>query len=219
MTAAARPDADVITLRITRRPAIDTEGPYIDDADTWPRGAIDGSLALALPLGPPAPAPYRLHLVDAGHTADLRPDAAQARLWEDDVPVRPTPVEPPAAEPTPEVRVVFDPVRTPRPQLPPPGPTAATLARAVLEVLAGDRSLRQLSRLTSAQVYDDLEVLVSPCSSRPWAGSLRRILLCEPAPGVAEVTAVVAQEARTVAMALRMEGMDGRWQLTALQLG
>ncbi len=203
----ATPHADVIRLHVTRRPSIDTEGPYIDD-DPWLRPTIDGSLALALPASYAPP----LHLVPVIAT----PSPAQARLWEDaDDPV----TETPAAEPSPDDSVTFDPVRTPRPSLPPPMPHAATMVRAILEVLAGDRSIRQLARCSTPEVYDELEVLVSPRTARPWAGSLRRLLLCEPVPGVAEVTAIVAQGARTVAMALRLEGMDGRWQLTALQLG
>lgn len=205
---ATPPDADVIRLRVRRRPSIDTEGPYIED-DPWLRPTIDGSLALALPSCSRPP----LQLVSDETSA---PSVAQARLWED---ADDAVTETPAAEPTPDESVTFEPVRTPRPSLPPPLPHAATMVRAVLEVLAGDRSIRQLARCSTADVYDELEVLVSPKAGRPWAGSLRRLLLCEPVPGVAEVTAIVSQGARTVAMALRMEGMDGRWQLTALQLG
>jgi hypothetical protein len=41
----------------------------------------------------------------------------------------------------------------------------------------------------------------------------------EPADGVAEVCALVRRGARSTAVALRMEGMDGRWQCTAIELG
>lgn len=219
----ARPGADVIRLRITCLPTIDTEAPYVDDdGDGWSRPAVDGSLALDIPLGYPGPPP-RLRLVAPDPTPPADPSVAQARLWEDD------PGPGTAHRPEPDAHATsdddggddlsFEPVPTPRPALPPPGPHAASLVRAVLEVLSGDRSLRQLARCTSTEVYDDLETLVASRSTRPWAGSLRRLVLCEPVLGVAEVAAVVVQGARTVAMAMRLEGMDGRWQVTALRLG
>jgi hypothetical protein len=40
----------------------------------------------------------------------------------------------------------------------------------------------------------------------------------EPADGVAEVCAVVSHGERFRAIALRLEGIDGRWRCTVLQL-
>jgi hypothetical protein len=42
--------------------------------------------------------------------------------------------------------------------------------------------------------------------------------VCEIDDGVAEVTAVIRRGARTLAVALRLEGIDGRWMCTALQM-
>jgi hypothetical protein len=69
---------------------------------------------------------------------------------------------------------------------------------------------------------------------RPWAASVRSVRVCEPADGVAEVSAVVvgleavaatkgrtgaAGRRRCRAVALRLEGVDGRWMMTALTMG
>lgn len=188
-------------LCVLRRDPIDTEGPYSAERhDDWTFGSLALESPRTAPLRFPGSGPP-LRLVT--ETADVRPDTT------DDAPVA-ADAEAPA--------VSFAAVRTPRAELPALGPHATTLVRALLEVLAGDRPLRQLARCTSPAVYDELEVLVSPTAPRPWAGTLRRVLLSEPLPGIAEVTAVVVHGARTVAMALRFEGVDGRWQLTALQL-
>jgi hypothetical protein len=45
------------------------------------------------------------------------------------------------------------------------------------------------------------------------------VRVCEPADGVAEAAAVVHGPQRTRAVALRLEGMDGRWRVTAFQAG
>jgi hypothetical protein len=45
------------------------------------------------------------------------------------------------------------------------------------------------------------------------------VRVTEPADGVAEVSALVRRGLRVTAVALRLEGMDGRWQCTALELG
>jgi hypothetical protein len=102
--------------------------------------------------------------------------------------------------------------------LPAPGPRASQLARAVLEVLAGDRPARHLAKVTATDVQDQLEDCAGPRASRPWARSLRSVRLSQPGPGVAEVTAVVERGSRCSALAFRMEGLDGRWIVTELAL-
>lgn len=207
-----------IRLHVVRRATIDTEGPYLDEHDA----VGPGTLALARPLTTPATAQQTSPAtaqqtspaVLASSVAPPAP-ASPLRLVPTGDGSRPAPGE---AVPTVAVATSFGPVRTPRVELPAPGPQAARLTRLLLEVLAGDRPARQLAACTNPEVCDEIEVLVSPRSPRPWAGSLRRLIVCEPVPGIAEVTAIVVQGLRTVALALRMEGVDGRWQLTALQL-
>ena len=51
------------------------------------------------------------------------------------------------------------------------------------------------------------------------AGSVRAVLTCLPCNGVCEASAVVIDRGRVRALALRMEGLDGRWRVTALEIG
>ena len=48
---------------------------------------------------------------------------------------------------------------------------------------------------------------------------VRRVRVCEPADGIVEACAVVVSNGRVRAMALRLEGLDGRWLVTALTIG
>jgi hypothetical protein len=134
-----------------------------------------------------------------------------------DVPLPPAPLRL-VLEPDVEDDGAFDAVRTPREELEDPAPRAAVLARALLEALAGDRPLGQLMRWTTPEVFAQLEPLVAARTPRPWAATLRRVLVSEPLPGIAEVTAIVQRGPRAGAVALRLEGVDGRWLVTALQL-
>jgi hypothetical protein len=45
------------------------------------------------------------------------------------------------------------------------------------------------------------------------------VRICQPTDGVAEVSATVRSGARARAIAFRMEGVDGRWRVTALDIG
>jgi hypothetical protein len=53
----------------------------------------------------------------------------------------------------------------------------------------------------------------------PARALVRSVHVSEPADGVAEVSALVRRGVRCTAVALRLEGMDGRWQCTALEVG
>lgn len=115
---------------------------------------------------------------------------------------------------------------TPRGELPDPATWAPRLVQALLEVLSGNRPLTQLIRWTDAKVYAELlrRVTLSAASEARRAGPARRSVLRsvridEPEDGVAEVAAVVTRAGRIGALALRLEGLDGRWQCTALELG
>ena len=55
------------------------------------------------------------------------------------------------------------------------------------------------------------------CGRAPFAvGPLH---VCEPVDGVAEVSAVAHRAGRAHAVAARLEGIDGRWRGTAVQIG
>ena len=128
--------------------------------------------------------------------------------------------------PTAEPDEVFDGQPTRRADLPDPRFWAGRLAQAVLEVEAGVRPVAQLRRWTSEAVFTRLRRrshrtrflqarAAQPQPGRVWVRSLR---VCEPADGIAEVSAVVQDSGRTRAMAMRLEGVDGRWRCTALEL-
>jgi hypothetical protein len=101
--------------------------------------------------------------------------------------------------------------------LPPAERAASVLARALVEVLSGQRPLSQLRVHCSPEIYAGL-------SHRPPAAAmalphLLTVRVCEPADGVAEVGVAFRRADRVKALAFRIEGVDGRWRITALQLG
>lgn len=109
---------------------------------------------------------------------------------------------------------------TSRAELPDPRPWAARLVVATMEVMSGRRPLQQLMPWTDDAVY--LQISRAMPRGRESAGStgrLRSLRISEPADGVAEICAVVAGAQRSRAVAARLEGVDGRWRCTALQLG
>lgn len=115
---------------------------------------------------------------------------------------------------------------TPSSDLPDPVQWGRTITQVVVEVLAGHRPSAQLLRWTTEQVYREVRNRALPLPSghdrsrslgpahRPRVGSVR---VSEPRDGVAEVAAVVHRRHRVQAMALRLEGRDGRWVVTVLQ--
>lgn len=106
--------------------------------------------------------------------------------------------------------------RTATAQLPPAGKSGSMLARALVEVLCGQRPVPQLRVHCAPEVFAGLQ-------TRPIAkgalGHLLTVRVCEPADGVAEVTAVFRRGERVRALAFRIQGVDGRWRVTALQTG
>ena len=192
---------------LRRLPVPVSEPPY-DDERTGPDGwatsprsrwdrasgpAVQGTLALAfvLPSGVPAApvAPPELRLVP-------RPSA------QDDAD-----------------EVDFGPQPTGTAALPPLRRWSGQFTQAVVEVLAGDRPLSQLVRWTTSVVFDDLAGRIDASPSEPARGVVRSLHVSEPADGVAEIAASVRRGPRSTALALRLEGLDGRWQCTALEVG
>jgi hypothetical protein len=112
--------------------------------------------------------------------------------------------------------------RTPTAQLPSARAFAGTLVQGVLEVLAGVRSVKQLQRDTTPELYAVLAETVvrthlrTPGGIRPDRRSVRSVHVQQRPEGVAEVCATVQRGPRLVALALRLEGLDGRWRCTEL---
>jgi len=121
----------------------------------------------------------------------------------------------------------FGPRHTPRAQLPEPKPWAGRFVQAIVEVMSGVRPVGQLVRWTTTDVYATMQRRIAHTElvnqgargGRRAGAIVRSIHVDEPADGVAEVCAVVQQGARCRAVALRLEGFDGRWQCTVLQVG
>jgi hypothetical protein len=97
---------------------------------------------------------------------------------------------------------------------------AHALVQGLLEVLAGVRPVKQLRSTTSLEMYDRLEqhVQSTPRATgpRPGGGAVRSLHLQERPEGVVEICATVHRNQRPSALALRMEGVDGRWACTQL---
>jgi hypothetical protein len=192
------------------------EPPYDDELDplAWPSAAhphdvreqsavVQGTLALSflLPSGVPAAPETAPTLRLVGRIDDETADTVRRSVDPDDFGPQPSASE----------------------LLPPARSWAGRVVQAIVEVLAGVRPVGQLVRWTTADVYDEIANLVIPGPRLPDCGPprgvVRSVHVTEPADGVAEVCALVRRGARSTAVALRLEGMDGRWQCTALELG
>jgi hypothetical protein len=115
--------------------------------------------------------------------------------------------------------------RTPGHALPEPGRWAAQFVQAAVEVTTGLRPSSQLIRWTSDEVQTmltrraGLARAAAARGRRPRRSVVRSTRVCIPRDGVAEASAVVTDGSRFRAVALRLEGLDGRWRVTALQIG
>ncbi len=108
-----------------------------------------------------------------------------------------------------------------------PRPIAESLARCVVEILAGTRDLDQISRWLSADVYAHLlkRVVLSTRARQNRGESPSRpnftigtTVLCEPEHGVVEAVVVVHGRARSRAVAIRLEALDARWRASAVHV-
>ncbi len=117
----------------------------------------------------------------------------------------------------------FGPQSTTRGDLPDPRAWAAHLAQALVEVMSGSRPAPQVLRHTTPEVYAVVarRGALSARRGRPATRQARvcKVVVCEPADGVAEVSVVVLDGARVRALALRLVGLDGRWRVEVLQVG
>ena len=176
-------------LRLLRAPVANP--PYDDEVPAGPP-LVEGSLALAFP---PTGDPVSLRLVPP------------ASIYDD-----------------------FGPQPTARADLPDPRPWTRRLTQAVAEILAGARPAAQLAAYTTLDVLEHLERStgrLGQSSSLNGSGGRRTLMrpvvasvhVSEPADGVAEVCAVIDTGSRRRALALRIEGLDGRWRCTQLQFG
>jgi hypothetical protein len=173
----------------------------------------------ALPIPDTEPRPDRDPYLASRVGSGLSRDAALPRMRQRTLALAlvTTPDEPPVELPFDH----FGPRPTASDELPDPAAWARRMVQAVIEVLTGVRPLAQLVRWTSPDVYAGLQrrgaAAVRPASGR--RAVVRSVHLCEPADGVIEACAVVIGNGRARAVALRLEGLDGRWRMTALEIG
>jgi hypothetical protein len=121
---------------------------------------------------------------------------------------------------------VFDRQPTPMAELPDPTAAVVHLAQAIVDVMFGRRALTQLNAWVTQEVLDQLRLAQRVMASRsvtdrlewrsPRVTSTR--ITC-PAEGVIEASATVLTAPRSRALALRLEGLDGRWRCTAIRAG
>ena len=103
-------------------------------------------------------------------------------------------------------------------------PWAARLAQAVLEVVAAERPVAQLTSWVRPELYRRLERRhhltarqVDPSRPRGRAADqVQSVHVCHPTPEVAEVSVVTKGSERCRALALRLEWRKGRWLCTEL---
>lgn len=111
---------------------------------------------------------------------------------------------------------------TGRHELPEPAAFARRLVIGVIETATGRRSASQLRHHTSPTVQAGLSRdagRISRLGSAQRPATLHSVHISEPADGVAEVAAVLRVGDRFRALALRLEGLDGRWRCVRLQIG
>ena len=173
------------------------------------------------PAPRPEPAPLRLVVVPT----------PQPPLEDERIPVRllhrGVAVPRPAHRPGPRVQVGptsgddFGPTWSSRSELPDPRVEGRRLFLLALEALAGRRPLAQVQAVTSAGVFAALAGGRRPgwCTAGTSPLLVGRVHVSEPVDGVAEVSAVARRNGRAHAVAARLEGIDGRWRCTALQIG
>jgi hypothetical protein len=115
----------------------------------------------------------------------------------------------------------FGPVLSRRSDLPDAQAAGRRLVTLTLEAFAGRRPIGQLQSLVSPPLFSSLTAGRRPrwCTEGTAPLLISSVRVCEPVDGVAEVSAVARRSGRAHAVAARLEGIDGRWRCTALQIG
>ncbi len=127
-----------------------------------------------------------------------------------------------AAGHDPENPEFFGPQRTLSRLLPEPEAWVTRMAQALVEVMSGARPAPQVIRWTTPDVYAALARRNAVSNRRGLAGRralVRRVVICEPVDGVVEACAVVVDNGRVRAIAMRLIGVDRRWVVSELQVG
>jgi hypothetical protein len=201
---------------------------------------LAGSADLADPIQPPGstqPTISTQPIASVQSTTSIRPAPRREPPFEDELPSRHLSLLGPHDQPLPfraldasapsRLRLVtesdpFAAQPTGRTELPALPIFARRLLIAVIEAATGRRSAGQLSQHTSPGVQAGLARdagRISRLGTAARPATLHSMHIAEPADGVAEIAATVRVGSRFRAIALRLEGLDGRWQCVRLQIG
>jgi hypothetical protein len=111
--------------------------------------------------------------------------------------------------------------RTPASLLPDAELTTRTLVQGLIEVFSGVRPLLQFRRQLSMETFAELSGRLQGGRRLPGHRPGTRTVLAAHAQtrpeGIAEACATVRRHGRFVAVALRLEGRDGRWVCTVVE--
>ena len=123
----------------------------------------------------------------------------------------------------PEGREYFGPQRALSRDLPEPEAWVRHIAQALVEVMSGARPAPQVMRWTTPEVFAVVARRSATSGRRRVVVArralVRKVRICEPADGVVEACAVVVDNGRVRALAMRLTGVDRRWVVTELQVG
>ncbi len=101
------------------------------------------------------------------------------------------------------------------------------MARAIYEVASGERPAAQLSRWVERSTLERIGTRGAAMARHPSMRvhhgvsrlrKVRSVRVCAVASGVVEASAVIVGMERSHAMALRLEVVDGRWLITAIEM-
>ena len=109
----------------------------------------------------------------------------------------------------------FAPQPTSAASLPEIKPLIHQFIHNVLEIWAGRRSSQQLQTVCHYTIYSQLQ---HATGSLPEIGRVRKTRITEPLDGICEATVTVRFGDRLRVVAIRFEGLDGRWLCTCLTL-
>ncbi len=116
----------------------------------------------------------------------------------------------------------FGPQRTLSRDLPEPVAWVTHIAQALVEVMSGARPAPQVIRWTTPDVYSAVARRNAAAGRRGLVARralVRRVMICVPVDGVVEACAVVVDNGRVRALAMRLTGVDRRWVVSELQVG
>jgi len=112
-------------------------------------------------------------------------------------------------------------------ELPNPDASLQVLATGVVEVIAGTRSIDQLARLLSDEVYQRLSRRAIEARQRRDAlgqkthyqnFSVLNMMNSSPRDGVIESVVLLNAQRRTRAVTIRLEGINNRWRATSVSV-